>query len=137
MPTSNPASTPSNTDAKVANAGQSAPTKGSRGSGLRAAGIATGSVGIATALAGLVLNLKANALADDFNRTQDPATKTTQSSYRTGSMICYGAGAGLVVTGAVLYFLGRAEGGKERAAQVSVSPALTPSAFALTLRTVF
>src|ERR1019366_3111823 len=46
-----------------------------RGSGLRVAGIVVASVGLATAVTGLVLNLKANSLADDFNRTQDPATK--------------------------------------------------------------
>jgi hypothetical protein len=108
-----------------------------RGSGLRVAGIVVASVGLATAVTGLVLNLKANSLADDFNRTQDPATKSSSSSYKTGSMICYGVGAGALVAAGVLYLIGRSGGGSESNSQVSVLPALTTTGFSLDVRRPF
>jgi len=108
-----------------------------RGSGLRVAGIVVASVGLATAVTGLVLNLKANSLADDFNRTQDPATKSSSSSYKTGSMICYGVGAGALVAAGVLYLVGRAGGGSESNSQVSFLPALTTTGFSLDVRRPF
>jgi hypothetical protein len=101
------------------------------------AGIVVASVGLATAVTGLVLNLKANSLADDFNRTQDPATKSSSSSYKTGSMICYGVGAGALVAAGVLYLIGRSGGGSESNSQVSVLPALTTTGFSLDVRRPF
>ena len=60
-----PADTQPRADVSVAGGDTSA---ANRGSGLRVAGIVVASVGLATAVTGLVLNLKANSLADDFNR---------------------------------------------------------------------
>ena len=94
------------------------------------------SAGLATALVGFVLNLKANSLADDFNRTQDLATRSSQSSYKTGSMICYGAGAGMLAAGVVVYLIGRSAGG-ERSNQISFLPALTQTEFSLRARRAF
>ena len=105
--------------------------------GIGVASIVLASVGVATAVTGLVLNLKANSLADDFNRTQDPATKSSSSSYKTGSMICYGVGAGALVAAGVLYLIGRSAGGSENNSQVSFLPALTPSGFSLDVRRPF
>jgi hypothetical protein len=110
--------------------------KSSRGSGLRVTGVALGSAGIAAAVVGLVLNLKANSLADDFDRTQDPATRSSRSSYKTGSMICYGAGAGMLAAGVVLYLVGRAATGEE-STQISLLPTLTPTEFSLGVRRAF
>jgi hypothetical protein len=111
--------------------GQTASPSGSRGSGLRVASIVLASAGVATAVTGLVLNLKANSLADDFNRTQDPATRSSSSSYKTGSMICYGVGAGALVAAGVLYLIGRSADGSENTSLVSFLPALTPTGFSL------
>jgi hypothetical protein len=77
-----------------------------------------------------VLNLKANSLAEDFNKTQDPAIRSSQSSYKTGSVICYGAAAGALLAGVVLYLFGRSVA-DEKAAQVSMSPVWTPAGFSL------
>jgi hypothetical protein len=110
--------------------------KSSRGSGLRVTGVALGSAGIAAAVVGFVLNLKANNLADDFDRTQDPATRSSRSSYKTGSMVCYGAGAGMLATGVVLYLVGRAAAGEELT-QLSILPTLTPTEFSLGVRRAF
>jgi hypothetical protein len=129
-----PADTQPRADVSVAGGDTSA---ANRGSGLRVAGIVVASVGLATAVTGLVLNLKANSLADDFNRTQDPATKSSSSSYKTGSMICYGAGAGALVAAGVLYLIGRSGGGSESNSQVSFLPALIPTGFSLDVRRPF
>jgi hypothetical protein len=114
-----------------------APPVQHRGSGLRVTGIVLGSVGIAAAVTGLVLNLKANNLAEDYDRTQDPATKSSQSSYKTGSMVCYGAGAVSLAAGVVLYLVGRSVGRSGETTSVSLMPVLTPSGFSLTMGKVF
>lgn len=115
---------------------QATTTEGSRGSGLRVTGVALASTGLAAAVVGFVLNLKANGLADDFNRTQLPATRSRQSSYKTGSMICYGAGAGMLVTGVVLYLVGRSSaiGASSR---ISFFPTLTTTELSLGLGRTF
>jgi hypothetical protein len=108
----------------------------SRGAGLRIGGVVLGSAGIATAAIGLVLNLKANNLAADFNKTHNPATRASQSSYKTGSMVCYGAGAGALLGGIVLYLIGHSMTGQE-GNNVSLLPILTPTDLGLGLRRAF
>jgi hypothetical protein len=127
-----PVATPAPAPVNVVVAQPTAP-KSRDGAGLRLSGVVVGAAGAATALIGLALNLKANSLANDYNRTKDPATKSSNSSYKTGSMICYGSGAGLLATGVVLYLVGRSGGG-EGASQVSFLPSLTPTGFSLTAR---
>jgi hypothetical protein len=107
------------------------------GKSISVASIVLASAGVATAATGLVLNLKANSLADDFNRTQDPATKSSSSSYKTGSMICYGVGAGALVAAGILYLIGRTADGSEDNGRVSFLPALTPTGFSLDVRGPF
>jgi tetratricopeptide (TPR) repeat protein len=109
---------------------------GSAGSGLRTAGIVTASAGGAALVAGLILNLKANNLADEFDNNQDPATKSSHSSYKTASMICYGVGAGAVIAGTALYLFGRSGSG-ESGDRLSFVPVLTPSEFSLGVRRHF
>jgi hypothetical protein len=115
---------------------QPTPPKEGRGFGLRVTGIVLGSAGVATAVVGLVLNLKANSLADDFDKTQDPATRSSYSSYKTGAIVCYGAGGGMLATGVVLYLVGRSAAGEE-ASQVAFLPVLTPNEFSLSVRRAF
>ena len=103
---------------------------------MRVTGIVLGSAGVATAVVGLVLNLKANSLADDFDRTQNPATRSSQSSYKTGSMICYGAGAGMLAAGVMLYLVGRSAA-SEGPTQISLLPVLTPTEFSISARRAF
>jgi hypothetical protein len=83
------------------------------GAALRVTGLVVGGVGVATLATGLLLNLKANSLADDANKTHDPATESSQKSYKTGSQVCYGLGGAALVTGVVLYVVGRAKGSPE------------------------
>jgi hypothetical protein len=138
VPGVSPASSPLTTGApQAALVEQPTPLPEVPGSGLRVTGIVLASVGVATAVTGLVLNLKANSLADDFNRTQDPATRSSSSSYKTGSMICYGVGAGALVAAGILYLIGRTADGSEDNGRVSFLPALTPTGFSLDVRGPF
>ena len=139
VPVAPPASSPPMTGAQQASiVEQNAPPTEGRGSGLRVTAIVLASVGVATAVTGLVLNLKANSLADDFNRTQDPATKSSNSSYKSGSMLCYGVGAGALVAAGALYLIGRSAGGSgNNNTQVSFLPELTPTEFSLGVRRGF
>jgi hypothetical protein len=128
---------PSTAPAEPAVVERPAPPAQHRGSGLRVAGIVLGSAGIAAGVVGLVLNLKANDLAGEYDRTQDPATKSSQSSYKTGSMICYGVGGGTLVAGVVLYLIGRSVGRSGEATSVSFLPMLTPTEFSLRIGRAF
>lgn len=113
-----------------------ATAEGNKGAGLRLTGIVLGSVGAAALVAGVILNAKANSLADDFNKTQNPSTQSSQSSYKTASMIGYGAGIGVLVAGGVLYLIGRTSA-NANPVQASFVPILTPGEFSLHLRRTF
>jgi hypothetical protein len=113
------------------------PARRQGGSGLLIAGIVLGSVGVAALAGGLVLNLKANSLANDYNNKPADSTRSTQSSYKTGSAVLYGIGAGTVVVGVVLYLIGHSGGGETKAAQVSVVPSFASSEFSLILGRTF
>jgi hypothetical protein len=80
------------------------------GSALRTTGVVLGSVGLAALAGGLVLNLKANSLADKANRDRDPAAESSQKSYKTGSIVCYGVGGAALLAGTILYLAGRSKG---------------------------
>lgn len=94
----------------VASVGQPAPplpTTGS-GAGLRAAGIATAAVGVAAVVTGVVLNIKVNQMASDYE-TYNGYTDRKESdrkSYETWGWVSYGAGAACLASGALLYYLG-------------------------------
>jgi hypothetical protein len=107
------------------------------GSGLRVTGIVLGSVGLAAAATGLLLNLKANSLGSEYNKNQDSASKSSYSSYKTGALIGYAAGGGMLVAGIVLYLVGRSAGPGEQTSQVAVLPVLAPSQFSIALRSGF
>jgi len=110
------------------------PAEHEAGGAMRATGIVVAGVGVATLAAAVALNLQANQLARDANKTQSPSTESSQKSYKTGALICYGAGAAALVTGGVLYWLGRAQGGQ---AAVALLPTWTPGEATITLRGEF
>lgn len=81
------------------------------GKGLRVAGIITASLGAAGVVTGLVLNLSANAAISDMEKKDgySPSKESSQKGLKTGAWVCYGVGAGLVATGAILYGIGVAK----------------------------
>ena len=83
------------------------------GAGLRTAGIMTASVGGAALIAGIALNMKVNSLATEMEDTPgawSTGKESNRKTYQTFGWVAYGAGATCVVTGAVLYILGRQTG---------------------------
>jgi hypothetical protein len=121
---------------KTTTAVEPVPQAGSPGAGLRATGIVLAVVGVATLATGGILNYKANSLADDFNRTGNPASRSSQSSYKTGSFVCYGAGAGSLLVGSILYLVGR-RSHDATPAPVALMPILAPEQLALTIQGTF
>jgi tetratricopeptide (TPR) repeat protein len=69
-------------------------------------GIATAAVGGAALVTGLVLDLKANSMIGDIESHYSSSTYASAKNYKTISQVGYGAGAALVIGGAVLYYLG-------------------------------
>jgi len=106
------------------------------GAALRTTGIVVGAVGIATLGAAIGLNLKANSLADDANRTHDPATVSSQKSFKTGAIVCYGIGGAALLTGTTLYLIGRAKG-TANAQALALAPGWSPGQFGLVLKGEF
>ena len=104
------------------------------GGAMRATGLVVAGVGVATLAAAIALNLKANQLARDANKTQNPSTESSQKSYKTGALICYGTGAAALVTGGALYWLGHSRG---EPAAVALLPTWTPGEATITLRGEF
>lgn len=97
----------------------------SPGAGLRTAGVVTASVGGAVLVAGIILNLKVNSMAGDFETlngyTDDK--ESNRKTYETFGWIGYGVGAACIATGAVLYVLGR-RAGREGSSSLALVPAL-------------
>jgi tetratricopeptide (TPR) repeat protein len=87
---------------------QSAAKPASTGAGLRIGGIAVASFGAVAAGVGLAFNLMANSTVDDMYKTPDGYTKeSNRKNYETVAWVGYGVGAACVVTGTVLYVIGR------------------------------
>lgn len=95
------------------------------GRGLRLAGITAGAVGVASLATAVILNIKANSLADDLNAPAgyDRGKASQQSNYATGTWIGYGVGSACLVGGAILYYLGYSS---ERSSAVAILPLLAP-----------
>lgn len=93
------------------------------GGALRTTGIVVGSVGVAAVAAGVLLNLKANQLANDGDASG-------QKTYQNGSLVCYGVGGAAVAAGVILYWLGHRAGSKPSTGIV-VFPTWTPGGAAL------
>jgi tetratricopeptide (TPR) repeat protein len=107
------------------------------GRNLRIAGLVTGSVGAGAVIAGAIFGLRARSLsshvakADTFNRSDDSAGQRAE----TLQWVFYGVGAGAVVTGGVLYFLGMSS--SSSASSVSLSPMVGPGGAGLSAMGVF
>lgn len=103
------------------------PALASPGSGLRTAGVVTASVGAAAAVAGGLLNLKANSIADSMGTTigNYEARNSDRKTYETAAWIGYGVGAACLVTGAILYGIGR-QTGADSTTSVALLPAIGP-----------
>jgi hypothetical protein len=101
------------------------PASSNAGSGLRVAGIAMSSVGAAGLIAGIILNLKANSLATDIEKTDgySSSKESDRSTYETLGWVGYGAGAAFLATGALLYILGSRSAGES---PVAVLPVCAP-----------
>jgi hypothetical protein len=103
------------------------------GRGLRIAGITAGVLGVASLAAAVMLNLKANSLADDLNKPTgyDRSKVSRQSNYATGTWISYGVGSACLGAGAILYYLGYSS---ERTSAVALLPLLAPDQAGVALR---
>ena len=96
------------------------------GSALKTTGILVGSVGLATLATAVVLNLKANQLADSGDGAG-------QKSYRNGALICYGVGGAAVLGGVFMYLLGYKAAGAHSTG-VALLPMWTPDGATLAIR---
>ena len=104
----------------------------SSGSTMRTTGIIVGGVGVATLATAIALNLKANSLADEVNKNHDPATESSQKSYKTGAIMCYGVGGVALVAGTVMYLVGRSKG-PSKSAGVALLPTWSPGEAGLSI----
>ena len=97
------------------------------GSGLRAAGVIAASLGGAALVTGVILNLKVNSMASDFQSLNGytDGKESDRKTYQSLGWVSYGVGAACVATGAVLYYLG-ARAGKNGATSVALLPAFAP-----------
>jgi outer membrane murein-binding lipoprotein Lpp len=103
------------------------------GSGLRTAGVVTVAVGGVALVAGLILNLKVNSMASDFQNLNGytDGKESDAKTFQTLGWVSYGVGAACVATGAVLYYLG-VRASNSPSASVAFLPAFTPGgAFAV------
>lgn len=119
-----PAPAPTPTIVQVLSPAKPAPT---RGAGMRAAGIVTASVGLAGLLTGLVLNLKVNSMASELKSPggYSDVKESDRKTYATIGRIGYGVGAGCILAGAVLYYLGW-QAGAESSQGMALAPSLGP-----------
>jgi hypothetical protein len=115
----------------------SAPTAAS-GSGLRTAGIVTAAVGGVALLAGVILNLKVNSMANDFQNLNGytDSKESDRKNFQTIGWVSYGVGAACVATGSVLYILGL-RGGKQDATSMTFLPAFGPNGAAAIVKGSF
>jgi tetratricopeptide (TPR) repeat protein len=112
----------------------------SRGSGMRIAGIAGLAFGMAGIATGIVLNLKANSIADEMNNdtqsvySQLHSRENTRSGYETLAWVGYGVGGACLAGGAVLTLLGYSYGGNR---QVALAPSVAPGTVGVGLQGAF
>jgi hypothetical protein len=106
------------------------------GTNLRLAGIVVGAAGVAALGTAVVLNLKANSLANELNSPTgfERSKLSDRSSYRTMSMVAYGVGSACLIGGAVLYGIGAT---RSRPSTVAVLPTLAPGYASLNLQGAF
>ncbi len=107
------------------------------GRALRIAGIVCGSVGAGAAIVGAIFGLRARSLsnrvteADAFSRSDDSAGQRAE----TLQWAFYGIGAGALVTGGVLYYLGMPS--SPVAPSISLGPLVGPDSAGVSAMGVF
>ena len=111
------------------------PAAVSQGAGLRTAGVITAAVGGAALVAGVILNLKVNSMASDFENLNGytDSKESDRKTFETLGWVSYGVGAACVVTGSVLYILGL-QSGKQGSTSMALVPALGPGGAAAMLK---
>jgi hypothetical protein len=105
----------------------------STGSVMRTTGLVVGGLGLAVMATAIILNVKANNLANEANTTHALGTESSQKSYKTGALMCYSTGAAMLVTGGLLYLLDHHPSSEERSLAVSLLPAWMPGVATVTL----
>ena len=105
---------------------------------LRIAGIITGAVGVATIGTGAILGLRARSLSNKVtNSTKfNPSDDSAGSRAETMQWVFYGVGAGAVVAGAALYYLGM-RAAEKTPSRVSLAPVLGPGTAGVAAMGVF
>jgi hypothetical protein len=96
------------------------------GAAMGTTGIVVGSVGLAAVAVAVVLNVKANQLAD-------AGDESGQNSYKITALTCYGVGGAAVVAGIVLYLFGHKSVGA-KSSDVSLLPMWTPAGAGFAIR---
>ena len=83
-------------------------------------------------VAAVVLNLKANSLANSIEppKTYNRDTESSRKTYETLSWVGYGVGAAGLVTGAILYGLGWSKSSDTVAVVPTVGPGLAGASLA-------
>jgi hypothetical protein len=110
----------------VATAATPSPVDANAGSGLRITGIVVGAVGAAALASGVILNLRANSMASDLEKPESysRSTDSSRKDWKTLAWVDYGAGAGPLVAGGVLYYLGWNRG-RADSSTLAVTPVLS------------
>jgi hypothetical protein len=84
------------------------PASTSKGAGLRIGGIVVASFGVVAAGVGLGLHVKANSMVSDMYNTPDGYSKESdRKNFATAAVVGYAVGGACVVTGVILYAIGR------------------------------
>jgi hypothetical protein len=112
------------------------PVAASSGSGLRIAGIACGAVGLAAIGTGIYFYTRATSLSDDLTSSSSPSASDFKSGKNAETLqwVFYSVGAGAIVTGSVLYYLGWQRGS---AAATTVTPTVGPGFAGLSAQGAF
>ena len=116
---------------------KTAPPDTMAGAGWRVAGLTTFAVGFAGVATGVVLNLKANDLADELEASTASyrrGKENTRATYETLGWGAYSAGLACMAGGAILYYLGYRKG---RSSQVTFLPAAGPRVAGAAVRGAF
>jgi hypothetical protein len=110
---------------------QAASPAAAPGIGLRVTGIVTFGLGVAGVAAGVILNVKANDLADEVQASSTSyrrGKEDTRASYETYGWVAYSAGAACMAAGAILYYLGHRQGRNSYLAFVPTTTGGAPGA---------
>jgi hypothetical protein len=109
----------------------------SAGSGMRVAGIVCGALGLASIGTGVYFYTRAVSLSDKVSTSETPSPSDHKAGESAVTMqwIFHGAGAALVATGTVLYYLGWRDG--ESAKHTAIAPLVAPGIAGLSAQGVF